>query len=197
VTGGGSPYGGWIMVRAGLCAVLALVLIAAGCGHQTRERHYRVPSGAMEPTMRIGEIVTVNLDAYKSHEPSRGDIVVFKPPKGADDNACGVASEPIDGHPCEKPTPGRSSQSPFIKRIVALGGDKLKVLRGRVYLNGKLQNEPLIRPDDACVICNLPKQITVPPGYVFVMGDNRGQSADSRLWGPVPTASLVGRVVGK
>jgi len=63
VTGGGSPYGGWIMVRAGLCAVLALVLIAAGCGHQTREKHYRVPSGAMEPTMRIGEIVTVNLDA--------------------------------------------------------------------------------------------------------------------------------------
>src|SRR5207244_13269393 len=138
---------------------------------------FRIPSGSMEPTLAINQRVLVDRVTGHFSDPGRGDIVVFKPPKGADANACGIASEPNDGHPCQTPTAGKSSQN-FIKRIVAVGGDKLKVLRGRVYLNGKLQREPFIRPDDACGICNLPKQITIPPGSYFMMGDNRGQTAD-------------------
>ena len=152
---------------------------------------FRIPSGSMEPTLAINQRVLVDRVTGHFSNPGRGDIVVFKPPKGADDNACGIASEPNDGHPCQTPSPGKSSQN-FIKRIVAVGGDKLKVLRGRVYLNGKLQHEPFIRPDDACGICNLPKQITIPPGSFFMMGDNRGQSADSREWGPVPKSYIIG-----
>ena len=153
---------------------------------------FRIPSGSMEPTLAINQRVLVDRVTGHFSDPGRGDIVVFKPPRGADNNTCGIASEPNDGHPCQKPTPGESSQN-FIKRVVAVCGDRLKVLGGRVYLNGKPQREPFIRPDDACGICNLKKEITIPPGYFFMMGDNRGQSADSREWGPVPKRYIIGQ----
>ena len=68
------------------------------------------------------------------------------------------------------------------------------VKKGRVYLNGsrKPQKEPFIRPDPSCGICNLPKTIKIPPGHFFMMGDNRGESADSREWGPVPKKWIIG-----
>jgi len=71
-------------------------------------------------------------------------------------------------------------------------GDRLKVLGGRVYIDGRLRKEPFIRPDTSCPICNLPREITIPPGHFFMMGDNRGQSADSREWGPVPKKWIIG-----
>ena len=77
--------------------------------------------------------------------------------------------------------------------MVAVGGDRLKVIDGRVYINGKRQKEPFIRPDDECGICNLPEEITIPKGHFFMMGDNRGESADSREWGPVPKKWMIGK----
>ena len=128
--------------------------------------------------------------SYRFSEPSRGDIVVFKPPGGADENACGVQHS--DDAPCPRPTKGRSDTN-FIKRVVAVGGDRIKILGGRVYLNGRRQDEPFAQPDDACGICNLPQEITIPKGYYFMMGDNRGESADSREWGPIPEKWMIGR----
>ena len=64
---------------------------------------------------------------------------------------------------------------------------------GRVYLNGKLQKEPFIGPSANCDICNLPKPITIPKGHYFMMGDNRGESEDSRAWGPVPKKWIIGK----
>ena len=64
---------------------------------------------------------------------------------------------------------------------------------GRVYINGKQQDEPFIRPDEACSICNLPEEITIPKGHFFMMGDNRGESADSREWGPIPEKWMIGK----
>ena len=153
---------------------------------------FRIPSASMEPTLDVGQRVLVSRVNYHFSEADRGDVVVFKPPKGADDNVCANQREPNDGHPCSRATGGRSKQN-FIKRIVAVGGDRLKVLEGRVYIDGKLQKEPFIAEDAACPICNLPREITIPPDHFFMMGDNRGESADSREWGPVPEDNLIGQ----
>jgi len=153
---------------------------------------FRIPSASMEPTLDVGQRVLVSRVNYHFSEADRGDVVVFKPPKGADDNVCGRESEPNDGHPCSRPTDGKSKQN-FIKRIVAVAGDRLKVLEGRVYINGKRQDEPFARLDPGCDTCNLPKEITIPKGQYYMMGDNRGESADSREWGPVPKKWIIGK----
>jgi signal peptidase I len=153
---------------------------------------YRIPSGSMEPTLDIGQRVLV--DRISKHFTSfhRGDIVVFKPPKGADSQTqCGDPNKPPD-EPCPTPTPQKSDTN-FIKRIIGLPGDRLKVIRGHAYIDGKELNEPYIRPDATCPICNEPREITIPPGHFFMMGDNRGESDDSRDWGPVPKGWIIGK----
>jgi signal peptidase I len=152
---------------------------------------YQIPSGSMEPTLDVGQRVLVNRFIYHLHEPSAGDVVVFHPPAGAETAAeCGV--DVSEREPCPKPTPNESSQN-FIKRIVAVGGDKLSIKDGHPVVNGvEKKDEPYTNPCGAASVCNLPKAITIPKGYFFMMGDNRGASDDSRYWGPVPKAWIVG-----
>jgi signal peptidase I len=155
---------------------------------------YRIPSGSMEPTLAIGQRVIV--DRVSRHFTSfhRGDIVVFHPPKGADSEVqCGEPNKP-PGEPCPKATPQKSSTN-FIKRIVGVPGDRLSVRAGRAYIDGKELKEPYIRPDATCPICNEPRPITIPPGHFFMIGDNRGESDDSRDWGPVPKRWIIGAVL--
>jgi signal peptidase I len=155
---------------------------------------YQLPSAAMEPTMQVGDRVLVNQTGIGGVHV--GDIAVFHPPASVDSGSeCG---EP---HPakqaCPKPTPQESNQS-FIKRIVAGPGDTLSIRQGHPVVNGVEQaNEPFTRPCGGGVACNLPKPITVPLGYYFMMGDNRGESADSRFWGPVPESWIVGVVIAR
>jgi signal peptidase I len=151
---------------------------------------FRIPSQSMEPTLDIGQRVLVDRVRFHFRDPHAGDIVVFKPPKGADINSCG--KQPPQDQACAVPTPQRSDTN-FIKRVVAVPGDKLSVKAGRVYINGQLRDPWKIRPDAHCGICNLPRPITIPPGHFFMMGDNRGQSADSREWGPVPRKWIIGK----
>ena len=150
---------------------------------------FRIPSESMVPTLEIGQRVLVNRVGLHFGDPKVGDIMVFKPPKGADDHVCGVQHP--DDQPCPRPTEERSDTN-FIKRVVGVGGDTIAVRRGRVYRNGKLQKESFIRPSADCELCNEPKPITVPKGYYFMMGDNRGESEDSRAWGPVPKKWMIG-----
>ena len=158
---------------------------------------FRIPSESMEPTLDVGQRVLVDRVGYRFGNPDRGDIVVFKPPEGADRNACGVSHGQSSA--CPRPTRQRSDTN-FIKRVVAVGGDRVRVVRGRVFVRPaglkRFRREPAsrpIHPDASCGICNLPEAITIPKGHFFMMGDNRGESADSREWGPVPKKWMIGK----
>jgi signal peptidase I len=153
---------------------------------------YQIPSQSMEPTLDVGQRVLVNRFLYHFTDPSPGDIVVFHPPAGADNGTeCGVPHPPTEA--CPKPTAGESSQN-FIKRIVAGPGDTLSVKDGHPVVNGvEKKDEPYIRPCGSAGSCNLPKTITIPPDDYFMMGDNRGESDDSRFWGPVPRSWIIGK----
>jgi signal peptidase I len=159
---------------------------------------YQIPSQSMEPTLDVGQRVLVNRFLYHFTDPAIGDIVVFHPPKGADAQParCGLTvhgRQPVEvGMSCPKPTAAESSQN-FIKRIVAGPGDTLSVRDGHPVVNGvEKTEEPYIRPCGTLAACNLPRQITIPPDHYFMMGDNRGESDDSRFWGPVPRAWIIG-----
>ncbi len=152
---------------------------------------FRIPSESMVPTLAIGQRVLVDRVSLRFSDPDRGDVMVFKPPAGADAGECGV-DHPEDS-PCPRHTPTKSKTN-FIKRVVGLPGDRLAVKRGRVYINGKLRKESsFIRPSSDCSICNEPRAITIPKGEYYMMGDNRGESADSREWGPVPKSWFIGK----
>jgi signal peptidase I len=170
--------------------VVVAILLALGI-QAFLVKPFRIPSESMVPTLAVGQRVLVDRITTRFSDPGRGDIVVFHPPAGADQGTCGELGTPTD-QACDQPTNSRSKTN-FIKRVVGLPGDQLKVLDGRVYINGKPQNESFARSDANCPICDLPKPIKIPPGHFFMMGDNRGQSADSREWGPVPEKWIIGR----
>jgi signal peptidase I len=152
---------------------------------------YRIPSPSMVPTLDIGQRVLVNRLAG---HPSVGDVVVFHPPHGADP-ANPVCGDPDQGaghsQACDTPTSSESSQT-FIKRVVAGPGDRISIVDGHVIRNGVRETASYIEPCDQYQFCNFPKTITIPPGHYFMMGDNRGESDDSRFWGPIPDKWVIG-----
>jgi signal peptidase I len=153
---------------------------------------YQIPSESMEPTLDVGQRVLVNRFLYHFTDPKINDIVVFHPPSGAESGGkeCGVPRK--NGQPCPKPTPHEDSVN-FIKRIVAGPGDTLSVKNGHPVVNGVEANESFIRKCSPGSECNLPRAITIPPDHYFMMGDNRGESDDSRFWGPVPRDWIIGK----
>jgi signal peptidase I len=151
---------------------------------------YRIPSESMVPTLQIGQRVLVNRIGNNFGDPAIGDVTVFHPPAGAENGKeCGAPREP--DQPCPRPTKDKADVN-FIKRIVAGPGDKITIEDGHVVRNGKRQAEPFIRPCGGGEGCDLETPITIPKGYYFMMGDNRGASDDSRFWGPVPRDWIIG-----
>src|SRR3954471_859736 len=113
--------------------VIIVVALGLAVGIQAfLVKPFRIPSPSMVPTLKVGQRVLVNRVGPHFGDPSRGDIVVFKPPKGADDQTCGIPSEPTDGRPCERPTSAESKNN-FIKRVVALPGDWIKIQGNHVF----------------------------------------------------------------
>jgi signal peptidase I len=151
---------------------------------------YRIPSESMVPTLEVGQRVLVNRIGKRFTNPDVGNVVVFHPPVGAEDDAK-CAQEPPSGQVCIKPIPRRADVN-FIKRIVAGPGDKLRIDNGRVIRNGKRVKENYIRPCGGGDGCDYPREVTIPAGHYFMMGDNRGSSDDSRFWGPVPEDWIIG-----
>jgi signal peptidase I len=181
--------------KSGLSSLIELVVIVAvalGLALAIQAfliKPYRIPSGSMEPTLAVGQRVLVNRIGNDFGPPEVGDIVVFNPPTGAQNNECGADQKP--GEPCQLPTKQQWDTN-FIKRVVAGPGQKIGIVDGRVYIDGKRQNEPFIRPCGGGQACNFPRPIPVPADHYFMMGDNRGASDDSRFWGPVPQDWIIG-----
>ena len=155
---------------------------------------YKIPSESMVPTLQIGQRVLVNRIGNRFSEPHVGEVIVFHPPVGSDSDTCGNGSR-RPGQACDRPTKTRSSIN-FIKRVVGLPGDRIFVRHGHVYRNGRREQDGYI--NDTCAAgkdgrgCNFTTPITVPAGHFFMMGDNRGESDDSRFWGPVPRSWIIG-----
>jgi signal peptidase I len=168
--------GGFIVVVALSLAVLLRLFVV-----QT----FFIPSGSMEPTLKIGDRILVNKLSYHFHSVHRGDIVVFKRP--ADEN-CGGA--PVND---------------LVKRVIGLPGETISLTKGAksyVVINGKRLHEPWLPssvqgvtyPGPAGTSYNLEKPYLIPPNDYFVMGDNRTESCDSRYWGPISRSLIVGKV---
>jgi signal peptidase I len=151
---------------------------------------YRIPSESMVPTLEVGQRVLVNRLGNNFNDPKIGEIVVFHPPAGADTNTCGDPDR-RSSQACDRPTPTHSNVN-FIKRVVAGPGDHIFIKGGHVYRNGRREKDPYIAACDGGSMCDLPQEITIPPGHWFMMGDNRGESDDSRFWGPVPKSWIIG-----
>jgi len=125
----------------------------------------------MEPTFYSGDYILTSRVTYKMRSPQRGDVVVFKSPKNPD----------IE----------------YIKRIIGLTGDKIRVENSNVFVNDKLIQENYISARTNLWEGGFLKEgatLTVPDGEIFVMGDNRPRSSDSREFGPVPVDSVIGQV---
>jgi signal peptidase I len=156
---------------------------------------YRIPSGSMEPTLTVGQRVLVDRIGMHFGGPAVGDIMVFHPPEGAQNERCGTTSAP--GEACSRPVDKKASVN-FIKRVVAGPGDEIYIQEGHVYRKAAgttkfvREKDSYIKECGANPECSFPKPIKVPAGHWFMMGDNRGESDDSRFWGPVPTSWIIG-----
>jgi signal peptidase I len=175
--------------------LVLIILVAVGLAFGIQAwvvKPYRIPSGSMEPTLDVGQRVLVDRIGMHFGKPHVGEIAVFHPPQGAEQEECGSGTRITPGGaPCSQPVPKEDSVN-FIKRIVAGPGDTIKVVEGHVYRNGKREADSYIRPCPGVAECNFPVAIKVPAGHWFMMGDNRGESDDSRFWGPVPTGWIIG-----
>jgi signal peptidase I len=157
---------------------------------------YRIPSGSMLPTLHINQRVLVNRIGTHFGSPQIGDIIVFHPPKNY--SACADQQEGASGagqpgaKACDVAQSQPSSET-FIKRVVGLPGDRISIVNGHVRRNGVDEKDPYIVPCDGAGTCSFPGTITIPKGDYYMMGDNRPDSEDSRFWGPVRKAWIIGK----
>ncbi len=176
-----------------LVAIIVIAVILALLIQAFVVKPYKIPSGSMEPTLKVGQRVLVNRIGMDFSEPHVGEIVVFHPPNGAEHELCGPVPHMVTygGAACSQPLREKASVN-FIKRIVAGPGDTIAIREGHVYRNGKREQDSYIRSCGGVQECNFPTPIKIPAGHWFMMGDNRGESDDSRFWGPVPTGWIIG-----
>jgi signal peptidase I len=163
---------------------------------------YRIPSGSMEPTLTEGQRVLVNRLAMNFSEPHVGGIYVFHPPSVAEQMECGPTVHMVTpgAAACSAPVPEKASVN-FVKRIVAGPEDEIYVKQGHVFRRAAgtsrfvAEQDSYIKACGSSPECNFPTPIEIPRGHWFMMGDNRGDSDDSRYWGPVPTGWIIGQAL--
>jgi signal peptidase I len=195
-----------------LSVVMVIAAALAGCGgggstgttnasaakakRLLPESVYRVPSLSMEPTLRIGEKVLAPPGA-----PKVGAIVVYRMPEGAAEGECGPKPHIVKpgGAACVESLPTPSSLL-AVKRVVAGPGDEIYIRAGHVYRKAAgagsfvREQDSYARPCGTTPECNFPTPIGIPAGEWYLLGDNRGESLDSRLSGAIPTSWIVGVV---
>jgi signal peptidase I len=164
---------------------------------------YVIPSESMLPTLQVGQRLFVDRFSHRiGGAPKLGDITVFMPPSGAElaGHQCAVVGEgpsyergPARRRSCSRALP-QTGPKAFVKRVVGLPGDRIAVQDGHVIRNGRRAREPFIAACGGGPECDL-EAIVVAPDHYFLMGDNRGNSDDSRYWGPVSRSQIIGRAI--
>ena len=192
---------GPIEFTGSMAPVLGLVLVLRSFVIEP----FQIPSSSMVPTLKVGDFIVVNKWTYgirlpvirnkiiELNSPQRGDVMVFFPPH---------------------------EERYFIKRVVGLPGDEIHVLNGVLYVNGDKMSQKILADEEAAprsVVMTedltgvehaiqkrlLPTRLSqnftavVPQGHYFMMGDNRDNSSDSRVWGPVPEERIVGKAFAR
>jgi signal peptidase I len=147
-----------------------------------------IPSSSMENTLLVNDRVLVNKLAYRVGDVGRGQVIVFDDPRGGEERDEGFleAAARNVAEAIGLSTP----RSEFIKRVIALPGETIEIRDGRLLIDGIAIDEPYLKPGEP-----MPDfaPVLVPADHVFVMGDNRAASQDSRFFGPIPTGDVVGR----
>jgi signal peptidase I len=144
-------------------------ILAFGIRTFVAEARY-IPSSSMEPTLQINDRLIIEKVSYRFQEPQRGDIVVFNPTQALQE---------------------RNFKDAFIKRVIGIPGDVIKVSAGKVYVNNQqLEEDYIAQPPDYNF-----GPVTVPANQYLVLGDNRNNSFDSHYWGFVPKEKLIGKAL--
>jgi len=146
-------------------------------------------------TLEIDDKIVVSKLSYRLHDPRRGDVVVFECPPAANCVNQQRSTNPVVRgirFVGERVGVVPPSTEDYIKRIIALEGETVEGRQGRVYVDGRLLDEPYL---PAAVITSDFGPVVVPPNQLWVMGDNRQNSGDSRVFGPIAEDSIVGRTV--
>ena len=175
-----------------LAVLVGMALIIAVVVKTFVAQAFYIPSGSMLPQLQIDDRVVVSKISYRVHDPRRGDIVVFDAPGGGDPEESRPLPERALRGLAESVGVMAPSTDEYIKRVVGLPGERVEGLRGKVLVDGRELVEPYLPA--GTVTSDFPALI-VPPRTVFVMGDNRGNSADSRVFGPIPRSTVVGRAI--
>lgn len=133
---------------------------------------YQIEQVSMEDTVQPGQYVLVDKLSPLWSDYKRGDVIVFDPPAGVSEGTQNI---------------------PFIKRVIGLAGDVVEVKDDAVYVNGVKLDEPYVYEGQPTTPLTDVSRWVVPPGEYFVLGDHREQSQDSRVFGPIPRSSVIGR----
>jgi signal peptidase I len=149
---------------------LAIALILAFGIRTAVVEAFFIPSGSMEPTLQVGDRILGNKFWFWFADPHRQDIVIFAPPETA-----------------------HLAAGAMIKRIIAVEGDMVEVRGGEVFVNGEAVPEPYLKERPHYYLPPTP----VPPGMLFVLGDNRNASYDSHAWGFVPRSHLKAKAFAR
>ena len=174
----------WVELPFLIVAALIIAVLIKTFSFQA----FYIPSSSMEDTLMVNDRVMVLKLSYVFGDVEAGDVIVFDDPRGAngpDESVVGALLRNL-----AESIGLRTPQSEFIKRVVAVGGQTVMISDGVVFVDGLPVDEPYLAPGS-----RLPDfaQVTVPQGEVFVMGDNRSNSTDSRSFGPIPEGDIVGR----
>jgi signal peptidase I len=155
----------------GWAVTIAVAVVATLIIRTTTAQVYSIPSGSMIPTLQVGDRVVVS---KLSTDAGRGDIVVFNRPEN---------------------DPKRSPTDPdvLIKRVIGLSGETVEARSGKVYIDGKELKESYLPA--TTLTDRLDRPIVVPEGQILVMGDNRSNSSDGRVFGPISKKLIVGRAI--
>jgi signal peptidase I len=165
-------------------AVLIVVVLRAAL-----VQPYYIPSPSMVPQLKVDDKILVSRLSYRLHPIHRGDLVVFSEPPGVH-LAGGSGSGVLDSVGKELGLVPRTDV--LVKRVIGLPGDTVAGHDGHVYVNGRLLQEPYLPPSQMAVTSDfLPHR--VPKGQLWVMGDNRVDSYDSRYFGTIKQSSVLGR----